>query len=279
MLPGQRYWPLTGKIRRAFVVTRVEARAGRAHVQRVDGARERLTIKLERLLAETPAHDGRFYRLMGYASDERRYATWAHLIGISLDDDRATLVAPEWHPGRAIEIPARHLPPTAAEGCWVGCTAILAAQHPAGVQVAFTAVQDPPPNTIRPVFDDVATVAAPVPPAATRDVVLDINLKTLPPTHSRGLTWFAVTERIPDQVVLEPDTTAVWLAEPSGEVRTRAELRDLHRTAGATLLAIDADPEQLHGAALPPPSPSSAHRPGHLRTPWWQPAAPLAPDL
>jgi len=188
------------------------------------------------------------------------------------------LVAPEWHPARAIHLPTRHLPSPATAGTWFACTAVLAAQHPAGVQLACTTTQEPPPSTIRPVADDVEDVRTTSAPSATPHVALRVNRATLPPTRSSGLVWFTVSDRVPDRLVLEPEATEVWLVEPTGEPTVRGTLRGVRMTANATLLGLDPDLPEIPSDARPPRRDAPAHHPGHLHLPWWEPPATPSPS-
>lgn len=120
-LAGQKYWPLSGPRRRAFVVQSVSS-DGLVCARRVDGKRERLKITLQRILATVPDGHGRYYSFLAWTP--RRYRTWAAVMEIS--EGYSTLVLPEWHPARPIIFPTRLLPPQAClRGAWVTLRADL----------------------------------------------------------------------------------------------------------------------------------------------------------
>jgi hypothetical protein len=118
---GQKYWPLAGHRRRAFVVRSVDG-DGVVKALRVDGNKERLTIAAERITAIKADGRGRYYSFLAWVP--RRYRTWA--VVMSVLEEQAILVLPEWHPGRPIHLPARLLPQDArVSGAWLSLKADL----------------------------------------------------------------------------------------------------------------------------------------------------------
>jgi hypothetical protein len=118
---GQKYWPLSGKQRRAFVVQSVDT-DGVVRARRADGKRERLKASAERITAQTDDGRGRYYSFLAWVP--RRYRTWAMVIGVA--EGQSTIVLPEWHPGRPISFPTRLLPEQArAPGAWLTLQADL----------------------------------------------------------------------------------------------------------------------------------------------------------
>ena len=141
LLPGQIFFPRSANgRRRLFSVERVGAK--RVGCRRLDGSRERFAVSTQRLL------DQHHYVFQGYRS--RQYRTWAHVV--ALHGDTATVVVPEWHPGRPVTIPARALPVEARwpDGC-LTVTADLSAPHPARLKLApLAACPSPPAGTCPP---------------------------------------------------------------------------------------------------------------------------------
>jgi hypothetical protein len=118
---GQKYWPLTGARRRAFVVQSVSP-DGLVKARRIDGKREHLKASAERITARTAEGHGRYYSFLAWVP--RRYRTWATVMSVA--EAQATLVLPEWHPGRPISFPARLLPEQARRcGAWLTLQADL----------------------------------------------------------------------------------------------------------------------------------------------------------
>jgi hypothetical protein len=99
------------------------------------------TVSADRLLSRRDDGQGRFYSFQGWSP--RRYETWA--VVAAVDDGTATLVLPEWHPGRAVTICERLLPLGAREpGTWLSLTADLSRPTAAGLEVAPIAATGPP---------------------------------------------------------------------------------------------------------------------------------------
>jgi hypothetical protein len=118
---GQKYWPLSGKQRRAFVVQSVGP-DGLVKARRVDGKREQLKASAERITARTADGRGRYYSFLAWVP--RRYRTWATVITVA--ETQSTIVLPEWHPGRPIGFPTRLLPEDARKhGAWLTLQADL----------------------------------------------------------------------------------------------------------------------------------------------------------
>lgn len=91
-------------------------------VRRVDGKKEQLKISAERITATSADGRGRYYSFLAWVP--RRYRTWAMVMSVL--EDRAILVLPEWHPGRPVSFPARLLPEEARlSGTWLSLTADL----------------------------------------------------------------------------------------------------------------------------------------------------------
>jgi len=89
---------------------------------RTDGTRERLWVRVDRLLQTCGDGQGANYSFTGW--EPRRYRTWAVLVAI--EGAVALLVLPEWHPGRPVRLPLRLLP-QAEVGSWLALRANLAA--------------------------------------------------------------------------------------------------------------------------------------------------------
>jgi len=137
---GQKYWPRRGRRRRALVVRSVD-RDGSVIARRLDGARERVTLTRARLLATREDGQGRHFQFLGWSP--RRYRTWA--IVLKLDDQRATLVLPEWHSARPVCLPVGALPERARRpGMWLKLSADLSAPAPGKLGVAWLAVCEHP---------------------------------------------------------------------------------------------------------------------------------------
>lgn len=139
VLAGQRYWPRRAACRRPFAVT-ARPRNDVVFGVRTDGARERVRATAHRLLAIRADGQGLHYSFLGW--ETRRYRTWAVVVAIS--DATATVVLPEWHPGRPLRLPARLLPREAEQGGWLTVRADLSV--PAAGQLnpsGFACCQDP----------------------------------------------------------------------------------------------------------------------------------------
>lgn len=140
--PGQRYWPRAGRRKLPFVVRRV---SGEQVVgQRLDNDGRVVHLTAARLLATRDDGQGRHYAFSGHIP--RRYAT--HAVVVALEDERATLVVPEWHPARPVVLPARQLPAGAVRvGAWFAAQADLSASSAPRLALAgFVAVEDPGPR-------------------------------------------------------------------------------------------------------------------------------------
>jgi hypothetical protein len=111
---GQKFWPRAGRRRRPFVVIRV-GRDGLVAGRRTDGEHEPVHLTALRLLATRNDGQGRHYSFLAWTP--RRYRTWAVLT--ERNATFATLVLPEWHPGRAVRLPTRLVPGELREGEWL----------------------------------------------------------------------------------------------------------------------------------------------------------------
>jgi hypothetical protein len=112
---GQKFWPRSGRRRRAFVVCKVGL-GGVVYGRPVDGASEHVRTTAARLAATRSDGQGRYYSFLAWAP--RRYRTWA--VVMRIEEARALLVLPEWHPGRPVPFPARLLPRDARRaGVWL----------------------------------------------------------------------------------------------------------------------------------------------------------------
>jgi hypothetical protein len=139
VLAGQRYWPRRAACRRPFAVTS-HPRSDVVHGARTDGAHERVRTTAHRLLARRADEQGLHYSFLGWQS--RRYRTWA--VVMTIDDASATVVLPEWHPGRPVRLPARLLPPRARQGCWLTLQADLSAAAAGQLNASgFACCEDP----------------------------------------------------------------------------------------------------------------------------------------
>jgi hypothetical protein len=140
---GQKFWPRhsPGRRRRPFVVQAVDHGVVRA--RRVDEAREPVRIAVARLQETRPDGQGQHYQFMAWTP--RRYRTWATVVTISAAE--ATLVLPEWHPGRPVRLPVRFLPePARAVEAWIELKATLSAPSAGRLNVdEFRACKDPGP--------------------------------------------------------------------------------------------------------------------------------------
>jgi hypothetical protein len=139
---GQRYWPRRAACRRPFAVICVP-HSDVVFGVRTDGARERVRTTAHRLLATRADGQGLNYSFLGWES--RRYRTWA--VVVAIEDAAASVVLPEWHPGRPLWLPARLLPDEAGQGCWLAlqadlCVAAAGQLNPSG----FVCCQDPGPE-------------------------------------------------------------------------------------------------------------------------------------
>jgi hypothetical protein len=118
---GQKYWPLSGPRRRAFVVQSVSP-DGAVCARRIDGKHERIKTTVERVIATCSSGEGRYYSFLAWMP--RRYRTWAAVMEIA--ECYSTLVLPEWHPRRPISFPTRLLPSDARQpGAWLTLQADL----------------------------------------------------------------------------------------------------------------------------------------------------------
>lgn len=148
---GQRFWPRhsRGRRRRPFVVQAVDADTVRA--RRLDEAHERVTIAVARLEQTRADGQGEHYQFIAWAP--RRYRTWATVVTIL--GAEATLVLPEWHPGRPVRLPVRLLPESARfAGAWAEMKANLSAPSGGRLNVdELQACNDPGPTRCpRPVW-------------------------------------------------------------------------------------------------------------------------------
>ena len=81
-----------------------------------------LKVSSERITATSADGKGRYYSFLAWVP--RRYRTWA--VVMSVLENQAILVLPEWHPGRPISFPSRLLPEDARlSGTWLSLTADL----------------------------------------------------------------------------------------------------------------------------------------------------------
>jgi hypothetical protein len=128
---GQRYWPRAAHRREVLVVQRAERE--RIIMGRLDTRRALVRVTPARLLAVRPDGQGQHYQFQGFSP--RRYATWAYVW--SIDDREATLCLPEWHPRRAVHLPARLLPAEGRRvGAWLRARCDLSASSAGRLQVA-----------------------------------------------------------------------------------------------------------------------------------------------
>lgn len=140
---GQHYFPRRGKRRGPIRVVRVDRRRGIAQVRDVGGVAPSARIALTRLLAVRVDGQGRYFQHVGF--DSRRYRTYAVLTSQE-PDQLATLVLPEWHPSRAVKLPARLVPDGVGLGDWMCCAADLSRGRAAWLNVSdLRAVADPGP--------------------------------------------------------------------------------------------------------------------------------------
>src|SRR3954471_7972006 len=111
---GQRYVPRRGKFKRPFqVLGRPDAATGTVAARRADGAQQRFTVPIARLLATRPDGQGRYVQFLGF--EPRRYRTFATVAAIG-EDGHAELVVPEWHPRLAGGQRARRVSRSGAGG-------------------------------------------------------------------------------------------------------------------------------------------------------------------
>lgn len=139
LLAGQRFWPRRATCRRPFVVARAPCDDVVVGV-RIDGGRERVRTTAHRLLATRPDGQGLHYSFLGWES--RRYRTWA--VVMAIEQSAATVVLPEWHPGRPVRLPSSLLPVRAGVGRWLTLRADLSVSaggqpNPSG----FACCEDP----------------------------------------------------------------------------------------------------------------------------------------
>jgi hypothetical protein len=120
LVSGQRFVPLGKRRQRTFTLTRVAA-DGTVRAVKEDGAKERIQLRAQRLLACDDRLVGIHYRFIGYRAG-RRYRTYGYVVAIA--DDTATLVLPDWHPARTVRFPER-LMPVVAPGLWLELSADL----------------------------------------------------------------------------------------------------------------------------------------------------------
>ena len=135
---GQCYRP-RAKPRRPFSVQRVAD--GVALGRKLDGKREPVRISVERLLEVGADGHGRRYRFQGFRS--RRYDTYARVMAI--EDARAVLCFPEWHPRRPVSLSLSLVPREARRpGTWLLARADLSASSGARLEPSnFRSVDDP----------------------------------------------------------------------------------------------------------------------------------------
>ena len=133
IVAGQRFSPLESRRRRAVRVTR-SMKSGVALAVKADGRRERVALRVDRLLAVDRDGRGRYYRFLGYQAGGS-YRTWAYVAGVN--GEVAQLCLPEWHPRRPVRFPLRLLPAAGNEvGTWLDCTADLGQPHAAKLNLA-----------------------------------------------------------------------------------------------------------------------------------------------
>jgi hypothetical protein len=129
--PGQRYWPRAARRREVMILRRVDGE--HALMERPGSRQAPVRVTLARLLAVRADGQGRHYQFHGFAP--RRYVTPAYVW--SLGDAEAVLCLPEWHPGRAVRLPVRLLPPDARHaGAWLRARCDLSASSAGRLQVA-----------------------------------------------------------------------------------------------------------------------------------------------
>lgn len=185
---GQRYWPRHGDRKRPFQVGRIDRAADKATGRRLDGAGEKVRLALPRLLATRPDGQGLHYSFLGF--DSRRYKTFALVMAVGESD--ATLVLPEWHPGRPVAFPARLLPAASRRpGAWMTCTADLSQGRAAWLNVAdLASAEDPGEERChRATYVAPDRTPAPERPAAGRgcgDIVVELQDEGLGVFLTRG---------------------------------------------------------------------------------------------
>jgi hypothetical protein len=127
---GQRYWPRIGTSRDLLVVRRLDS--DRAVVGTLRDRRSVRRIAVSRLLEVREDSQGRYYQFQGFSP--RRYTTGAYVRAIQ--GGEAELCVPEWHPGRAVRVPARLLPAAAqVPGAWLCADCDLSASSAARLQL------------------------------------------------------------------------------------------------------------------------------------------------
>jgi hypothetical protein len=174
LIPGQVYWPRHSRSRRhTLTIVRIDG-DGWVRAKREDGGAATHTLSAARLLSRQEDGQGRFYVFLKWSS--RRYQTWALVVAV--EDGRASLVLPEWHPGRPVAISQRLLPVGArAPKHWLTVSADLSQPSPARLQVTPIAASDPPVDVPevcwRPPADDPAKRTKPACGRDCGDIVLE----------------------------------------------------------------------------------------------------------
>ena len=151
MRAGQKYWPLSGKRRQAFIVQSVTT-GGVVRGRHTENTSTHVKTTAQRILATKATGEGRYYSFLAWMP--RRYQTWA--VAMVIDDSHTKLVFPEWHPGRPTVLPTRLLPPDSRyEGAWLTLQADLSVV--AGGQLNpsnLCSCEDPgPARCARPTWD------------------------------------------------------------------------------------------------------------------------------
>jgi hypothetical protein len=140
---GMRLWPRRAKRKVPITLTRIgpgDSVAG----EREDPNRTRVSLSATRLLAHDQ-HRGIHYAFAGFQPRPRGYRTTAHVIG--LDGDRLWLNLPEWHPRRAVTVPAATIAPGLQQcGRLLRCRADLSAPTPGALNLHD--FRDPQPSDL-----------------------------------------------------------------------------------------------------------------------------------
>lgn len=96
-----------------------------------------------RLLARRPDGQGRYFQFLGWSP--RRYRTSATVI--SVEDQIATLILPEWHPTLPVHLPLRLLPASAqTPDAQLALTADLSAPAAGKLNPASLTIHRNPPK-------------------------------------------------------------------------------------------------------------------------------------
>lgn len=274
---GQRFWPRSGRRKRAFAVKRVLGET--VLVQRLDQTREQARITRKRLLAVRESDgQGRYYAFAGFVS--RRYDTYAYLA--AADGETAFLVLPEWHPARPVKIPLRQLPfGSRAVGGWYRVEADLSASSAPRLGLAgLTAAEDPgPERQHRPAWSPTEAPRDPAPPPASGygcgDIVVHVP-------ESVAQQWRAPASKPTRELVVQAQRPPE--VHRTGPTPRLAEGARLYLASGGHVLGyVTVLGQRRHpggveifttSATLQPAEPVAAFEPFHnWRWRWWPRAA------